>query len=110
MHGLFMLGLDVCSLYPYAMSGDMPAYTYIIRRKEDGFKPLYNSMYPLQYIWLNHIEKIHGRKIWTKLNLGSEVHVDGMYLDGFSIDQDENLHAYEFMGLVISYQSHFVLK
>ena len=66
-----IIGLDVYSLYPWAMS-QMPVNFYCRRYKEDGFKPHYDVMYSQMYMWLRFREREDKVKIYTRLNLGRD--------------------------------------
>ena len=79
-------GLDCNSLYAWALSLQMPSYSYLRRHVEDGFIPHYDRQYTMMYIWLRHESRRRGMHIHTRMNSGFEVSIAGYMCDGIAMD------------------------
>lgn len=91
-------GWDANAMYTQSLRMPMMTYLYVRRFENDGFKPRYRKTFFMMYVWLNHIGKVHGRHIRTKLNTGADIKAGRFYLDGQATDPDGSLHCYEYLG------------
>ena len=93
-----ILGVDCNSLYLGAIKQAQPAFCYIRRFEEEGFKPHFRKQYYKMFIWLEYRAQTDGVHIRTKMNLGREIKAGRYYLDGLAVGANEQLIAFEFLG------------
>ena len=88
-----VIGMDANSLYPYCLMQDQPSGVFVRRLEENDFKPVVDTKYLDQYVWLDYISQNRGIRINHKLNSGSEKRVDNFLVDGYYKNE-----VFEFLG------------
>ena len=89
-------GYDFNSLYLYAIGQDMPTGNYILRKKQDDFRPdEHIPRYTAMYDWMKWVNQTTGKQIKHKMNKGSDIRIGPYLPDGYVSDSNE---LWEFFG------------
>lgn len=78
-----IIGFDANSLYLYAIAEFMPTGSYIVRKKDNGFRPIIRDRYEMAFHWLDWLQTSEGLSIQHKRNSVTEKRVGPYMVDGF---------------------------
>ena len=91
-------GYDCNSLYPRALSMDMPTGLFVDRRAETNFRAEISQRHLYMFAWMDIVAQDENIKILHKMNNeGKEVRWGPYFLDGACFETDP-IRVYEFMG------------
>ena len=95
---LSVYGFDFNSLYLGLFKNPMPTSMYVRRFEEESYTPKYRPQIYAQYIWLNHISKVHNMFIKSRQNQGMDIKVGSYFVDGMHIGQSGQITILEYLG------------
>ena len=90
-----VVGYDCNGLYSYAIRQPMPTGLYVIRKKQNNFRPEVSEKYIDSYVWMDYIMKTENIQILHKLNNRKEIRFGNYLVDGYCISTKT---VYEYNG------------
>lgn len=89
-----IFGMDANALYPSSFMCELPSSINVHRTAETDFKPVINTSYIDQFVWLDFVSEQENLHIKHKFNSGYEKNIWGFKVDGW-LEGEKVVYEYD---------------